>query len=237
MTPFTAGRYTTPEFAACACRAGAAGRYSPCLYACAAPRRAAPLAALRVEILETRDLPSNVPFSAVLSLVAVNTPRGIHTADLDGDGDLDIVAASYDAGSIVWSRNNGNGSFGTQQLISNQASGARWVTTADLDGDGDLDVLSGDRNGSHVAWYANDGAGNFGSQQIIYTPGTAAVCVEAGDIDRDGDMDVAFVEASVGSNGVSWMANDGTGHFGPKKSITTNVSGIRTVQLADLDLE
>ena len=58
--------------------------------------------------------------------------------------------------------------FGTQQIITANAIGAKSVYAADLDGDGDMDVLSSSEVDEKVAWYKNlDGLGNFGSQQVI----------------------------------------------------------------------
>ncbi len=82
-------------------------------------------------------------------------------ADVDGDGDLDVLSASENDNKIAWYENtDGAGSFGAQQVISTAADGLMSIFGADVDGDGDLDVLSaGD---DKIAWYENtDGAGSF----------------------------------------------------------------------------
>ena len=56
----------------------------------------------------------------------------------------------------------GGGTFGSQQVISNQASGAMSVYACDLEGDGDNDVLSASANDDKIAWYQNLGNGAFG---------------------------------------------------------------------------
>src|SRR5690606_13034324 len=68
--------------------------------------------------------------------------RFVYTADLDGDGDMDVLSASYDDDKIAWYENLGEGFFGPQQIISTEANGPNSVHSADLDGDGDMDVLS-----------------------------------------------------------------------------------------------
>ena len=67
----------------------------------------------------------------------------VDIADVDADGNLDLVTASYADGKIAWFQNDGAvlPTF-TEQVISTSAAGARDVSTADLDGDGDLDILS-----------------------------------------------------------------------------------------------
>ena len=94
-------------------------------------------------------------------------PQSVHAADLDGDGDLDILSASMDDDKIAWYANDGFGQFGPQQVITTSAFGARSVYAADLDGDGDQDVLSASVGDDKIAWYQNDGYGQFGSQQVI----------------------------------------------------------------------
>lgn len=81
--------------------------------------------------------------------------RSVYTADLDGDGDLDVLSASSRDDRIAWYENDGLANFGPQQTITSNADGAWSVVAADLDGDGDMDVISGDYNGDRVAWYEN----------------------------------------------------------------------------------
>ena len=73
---------------------------------------------------------------------ATDFAQSVTTADLDGDGDLDVLSASFCDDRIAWYKNDGAGSFGVQQTITTAADGAISVTMADLDGDDDLDVLS-----------------------------------------------------------------------------------------------
>jgi hypothetical protein len=74
----------------------------------------------------------------------------IITADLDNDGDLDIISAGgFD---ISWFENtNGLGLFGSKQIIAETPwEFANAVSATDIDGDGDLDILSafsGEENG------------------------------------------------------------------------------------------
>ena len=83
---------------------------------------------------------------------------------MDGDGDLDVLSASYADDKIAWYENtDGDGSFGSEQVISTAANGATSVFAADVDGDGDLDVLSASYRDDKIAWYENtDGRGALG---------------------------------------------------------------------------
>ena len=95
----------------------------------------------------------------------------ICSADLDGDGDIDVLSASYYDNKIAWYENtNGEGSISSQKIITTDIDRPTSVITADLDGDGDIDVLSSSHNDNKIAWYENiDGLGNFSSPKIITT--------------------------------------------------------------------
>ena len=47
--------------------------------------------------------------------------NSVHTADLDGDGDADVLSAGQGDNKIAWYENLGGGSFGPQQVITTQA--------------------------------------------------------------------------------------------------------------------
>jgi len=80
----------------------------------------------------------------------------VYAADLDNDGDLDVLSASSLDGKIAWYENHDSAGFGDQHVISFEAEGARAVYAADLDGDGDLDVLSASSIDNKIAWYKNE---------------------------------------------------------------------------------
>ena len=155
--------------------------------------------------------------------------RSVFAADLDGDGDQDVLSASAFNNRIAWYENiNGNGTFSTQNIISNEAYSARSVFAADLDGDGDQDVLSASVSyGGKVVWYENvDGNGTFGLEQIISNIG--AEYVIAIDIDGDGDQDVL--------NGSCWFENtDSNGTFGSENVFYTGSGSVNSVIATDID--
>ncbi|MGA1523840.1 MAG: FG-GAP repeat domain-containing protein [Planctomycetota bacterium] len=168
----------------------------------------------------------------VISSAALGA-EGVYAADLDGDGDMDVLSASITDNKIAWYANDGAGNFGPQQVISTAANGATSVYAIDLDGDGDADVLSASAFDNKIAWYANDGAGNFGPQQVISTAANGASSVYATDLDGDGDADV--LSASSADRKIAWYANDGAGNFGPQRVITTAADFASSVYATDLD--
>ena len=84
--------------------------------------------------------------------------HSISAADVDGDGDMDVLAGHN---NITWYENDGSESFTTHTISTSAASS---VYTVDLDGDGDMDVVGS--SSDSVAWYENDGSGNFATHTI-----------------------------------------------------------------------
>lgn len=174
----------------------------------------------------------------------------VHAADLDGDGDADILSASSFDDKLAWYENRigearaDSDGFGPQKTITTSADGAQSVFAADLDGDGDRDVLTPASNGDKIAWYENQvgegGDGNgFGPEQVITTSAETAYSVFATDLDGDGDADV--LSASSFDDKVAWYENkideeraDRDG-FASQQVITSHADGAVAVYATDLD--
>ncbi|WP_425237268.1 FG-GAP-like repeat-containing protein [Ulvibacterium sp.] len=158
----------------------------------------------------------------------------VAVADLDGDGDLDVLSAVSSIDLIAWYPNDGYGNFGSSQTISLTATGAEKIITADLDGNGYLDVISTSIEDNKIAWYPNFN-GRFGSQQTITTAVDGIRDVTVADLDGDGDLDV--LSASFDDNQVAWYPNDGNGNFGDQQTIITAGSGDGYTAVATGDLD
>lgn len=165
----------------------------------------------------------------------------VHAADLDGDGDPDVLSASLRDDKIAWYENQlgQEGGFSDQRVISTNMNQAQSVFTADLDDDGDPDVLSASSSLSEnkVAWYENQlgEGGGFSDQKVISTNAEGAFDVHAADLDGDGDSDV--LSASQLDDKIAWYENqleEGEG-FSAQKVLTTNADATKSVHTADLD--
>lgn len=171
-------------------------------------------------------------FSSAILVDALADVRGLQFADLDSDGDRDLVFGAL-TGPTGWFENTGSGFSTRHDLYVNGASDS---AINDMDGDGDLDVvISNDRFGM-VGWFQNGGNGSFSSIKILNSVVGHASDVELGDIDGDGDLDIAA--SSPSDHRIGWFANiDGFGQFGPFTNIATGLIRARTVRLGDVDAD
>jgi len=81
--------------------------------------------------------------------------RDVYAADVDGDGDMDVLSASGYDYKIAWYENDGSEGF-TEHAIDTSADGAWSVHAVDVDGDGDMDVLSASPSDNKIAWYEQE---------------------------------------------------------------------------------
>ncbi len=167
-----------------------------------------------------------------------NTADGANdviAADIDNDGDMDVISASDNSG-LAWYENlDGQGSFSTPKTINNIITGSRSVVATDLDGDGDMDILGNGGQPAQIFWMENmDGQGTFGTMHIILEMGDYANGVFVADVDGDNDMDVFSAAPFI--NEVAWFENvDGLGNFSSKNIITNTLSKPFAVYVEDLD--
>jgi uncharacterized repeat protein (TIGR01451 family) len=174
------------------------------------------------------------------NLISITTqaasPYSAKPFDLDGDGDLDILTASYADDKIAWYENlDGAGHFGPQQILTPFANGASDAIAADLDQDGDLDVLSTSLLDNTTAWFENlDGHGTFSDEQILTQFSINPSAVHASDLDGDGDLDV-YIAAQAANNIVWWENLDGAATFSTRQYIDISSHNTRPLVLADVD--
>ena len=155
-------------------------------------------------------------------------PAHGNPADIDGDGDIDVVMALgfyYRPGSqnpaasqqqahnqIVWYENSSEPNGGTweKHVIGAEFDDAFEAVAGDLDGDGDLDVATTSwRNPGRVAWFENHGdpRGQW-TRHLLKNNWRSANQIIIADLNGDGRMDIVAC-AERGSNELRWWRNEG----------------------------
>lgn len=154
-------------------------------------------------------------------------------ADLDGDGDLDLVGPNCGgffsnpvAQPLRIYANDASGAFGE---VTSMALGApvtaaiRVVAIADVDGDGDLDIYAPSAAGSLDTLWINGGGGTFTNEASTRLPvslSSHSAGARFGDVDGDGDLDLFVASGYAFSDTplARLYLNDGTGTFSDASS-------------------
>ena len=175
-------------------------------------------------------------FSGTTDLILGNGVTDVVAADLDRDGDLDLLASVATTNSVAVRFNNGAGTFSGAGSVAVGSSPSS-VAAADVDGDGDLDLLATNSGSNSVSVRLNDGTGSFSGGADVAV-GSRPSDLRLADVDADGDLDL--LTSHAGSNTVAVRLNDGTGTFGGGSdplvdTATFNGAGALSLTTADLD--
>ncbi len=166
-------------------------------------------------------------FTAAPDVPAGGPAQAVTTADVNADGNLDLLQFHVSTNEVWLHLGNGDGTFGAGVVVSSPTAVVDALTTADLDNDGDLDLLVGDRIANKILVHLNAGGGTFGPPALVSTTGLPYKIV-AGDIDGDGDLDLV----TSGGNGTIRF-NNGSGGF--SGGGVAGIPGALTLALGDLD--
>jgi len=137
--------------------------------------------------------------------------RKLADVDNDGDRDLVVVAGTY----LYVVKNLGNGTFTSKTSIPLSGTSSD-VDTADFNGDGLIDIATG---GNPITVHLNQGGGTY-APGVTYG-GFDGPHIEAADMDGDGDPDLVLM------NGHSFriLMNQGNGTFVVGSTTTTDMYG------------
>ncbi len=165
--------------------------------------------------------------------------QSVVLGDLDGDGDLDLVAANF--GQVNrWHRNDGSTTPWLNQVgrvISSLEENTGSVAIGDVDGDGDLDLFLGNRdsvnrfrlnNGTSFPFSPPDPSTNFSTSRLD------TISIVLGDVDGDGDLDI--VESNA-NDATRLYLNNGTADpwNGVSSTVITTDASIAALEDVDSD--
>lgn len=167
---------------------------------------------------------------------------GVDIADVDGDGDNDLViTVKTNSGTFIADvyLNDGNAVFtpSGDTAIGEVQFGA--IAFIDVENDGDMDlIIAGEQeNESNLtALYLNDGLGNYSIDNSTNFVQLSAATVEVADTDNDGDLDVLMSGTTTpfGVRTILYL-NDGFGQFSELGSVGLQQTFAGTNAFADMD--
>mgnify|MGYP006278676549 CR=1 FL=1 len=141
-------------------------------------------------------------------------------ADIDGDGDNDVVAIAYYSDDIVFFENlDGGGNNWTSHEVESSFDGVVAVRAADIDSDGDMDIAAAAENENEIAWFENiNRVGTNWQKRDVTSSFTEASGLYIADIDGNGNSDIAGVAA--GTNQLKWWEVVG---FAPDGQLVSSI--------------
>jgi VCBS repeat-containing protein len=159
--------------------------------------------------------------------------NAVTTADVNGDGYLDLVTADAVQPTVSVLLGDGTGVFGPATHY-NTGAGAGFTNTTvavDVDGDGLLDLVA-NGSGGLISVLLNNGSGF--DPAVTYNAGVGRLSDLAfADMDGDGDADI--VNAGVDTHNVSILFNNGAGVFGTAGTYATGGTYPGEFALSDID--
>ncbi len=164
-------------------------------------------------------------FGAIMTLeqLLLDLPSDVLFADLDADGDPDLIAAAEANGAIVWFENTG-GTLALPEPVGVLA-GVRRLSVGDVDLDGDLDVLAG---GDHAAWFEQTATGFT----VPPVPLGLAQDIVLADLNGDGLGDLLYRNTA----NIAWRPATAAGAFTNQVVISTD-AGSSTSDILARDLD
>ena len=116
-----------------------------------------------------------------------NGAKNLHFADLNGDGNDDIIAFSQDSSRVFWIENDGL--FINQYDISLNSSLGGDAKAVDFDYDGDVDLVYHHSGTLELYFLENDGLGFFEQEQLLLGD-LITLAFSISDVNSDGILDL-----------------------------------------------
>ena len=173
-----------------------------------------------------------ISFSNAPAPVVGESPRETVAADLNGDGNVDLVVVNQAAGTYSVLIGNGDGTFRAQAEYTVGRPLEPIPTSlvlADFTGDGKLDLAVSNYTAGTVSVLPGTGLGTFAQQRQFNTGvrgslNPAPIAVVAGDFDGDHHTDLAV--ASFTDSNLAVLLGNGDGTLDPQVTYPTGLASV-----------
>ena len=133
------------------------------------------------------------------------------TADMDNDGDIDLVAMGSIAVLVIY-ENAAGGGF-SKHLLPGPTASISWLQLLDMDHDGFVDIVAGHNNNPRITWWHNLGGLLFEAEQASSISQSLPYLLDHdivfADVNGDGAIDALYKSGLVRY----CELNDGNGQF------------------------
>jgi hypothetical protein len=189
-------------------------------------------------------------YEEIVLASGLGRPDDVRPADLDGDGDLDLLVADFGAfetGKIILLENVGvsDGRPRFTPEVLDTRPGTIHVPIHDFNQDGRPDFVAlVTQEYEQVEIFMNQGAARFNRHRLWAAPDLTfgSSGIELSDLDQDGDMDILLTNGDLlvsdyanPSHGVQWLENLGDLQFAYHR--LTDLPGAYRALAADVDLD
>ncbi len=163
--------------------------------------------------------------------------NSIEGADMDSDGNMDILCGSSADSTISIYLNDGSLNF-TENVVSSSAGDVFDVNAVDMDGDGDMDIVAAAKSSQELSWFENAGDLTFTKHTIISDWSIVNGPMTALPVDFDGDGDMDVISFGAYDTRVYLGLNDGSQSFSDVYvglGYSVNLTNPKNLKVLDLD--
>jgi hypothetical protein len=172
----------------------------------------------------------------------LNAPGAIVSADMNGDGKLDLIELGFDQ-TIAVLIGKGDGTFASPKDYYVSGNVPEALAVADLNGDGKLDIVVANNADGTIGVLLGNGDGTFkaqtqvqaasgkGTPAPLYAVGTGPISITIADVNNDGHPDI--IVANFTDATLSILLNNGNGTF---KTQTTMPVGLGPTYVTAADM-
>lgn len=172
-------------------------------------------------------------FNSPITIETGNAPTAVRVADLDDDGNLDLVVTSETENAIYVHMGLGNIGVYADPMDFSVGLAPQDLEIGDMDDDGVLDIVTVNQGDNSVSVRFGDGTGNFPTHSQT-SVGRMPVALAIGDLNGDDMLDIAT--ANRGDDTITVLLNDGSGLLYAPAMATYSSEGLDPVDIKIADI-